>query len=346
MCYFSAVDRLRFAPFDRELSDNGNMPVEVFERVAADLFPRAWRAALACAAEPMIHPRFRDIVRIAGRFRVPDLWFPTNLLALTEPTAEAIVESGVTTVAVSIDGFTKATYESIRVGAKWERLIEKLELLNDVRRRAEVPRTGLRFIFTWMKSNRNELGLLPEFASKYGASQIDVRYVTPAVGVDISTQTLDHENRDELRRELKETAHDLVARKIRLQSYPEFEAPEDRPATLLGRARRRLWRIRAGLERVEYWRHYFRERARGCAYPGTTFVVRPNGAVSPCIFWEREPIGFYPEQTRHAIDGGEPLRRITEGLACGEPVGSCATCDQRRDAFYRPRSRESLNLTS
>ena len=56
MCYFSNTDRLFFPPFDTQLSDDGNMPVAVFEKIAADLFPRAWRVALACAAEPMIHP--------------------------------------------------------------------------------------------------------------------------------------------------------------------------------------------------------------------------------------------------------------------------------------------------
>ena len=343
MCYFSAVDRLRFEPFDRELSSNGNMPVEVFERIATDLFPRASRVALACAAEPMIHPRFREIVRIAGRFRIPDLWFPTNLLALTQPTAEAIVEARVTTVAVSIDGFTRETYEAIRVGGRWERLIEKLELLNDTRRGQA---TGLRFIFTWMQSNRHEIAMLPEFAARFGANQIDVRYVTPAVGVDLTTETLDGEDSTKLRRELREAAEEAVRRGIRLQSYPEFDGPEDRPGTFVGRAKRRLWRIRAGLERLEYWQHSRRQRAKGCAYPGTTYVVRPNGAVSPCIFWQKEPIGFYPDEGVAAMASGEPLRMIEEGLACGEPVGSCANCDQRRDAFYRPRYRAPENLTS
>ena len=46
MCYFANTDRLFFPPFDRELSTDGNMPVEVFESIAADLFPKAWRVAL------------------------------------------------------------------------------------------------------------------------------------------------------------------------------------------------------------------------------------------------------------------------------------------------------------
>ena len=71
MCYFANTDRLFFPPFDRELSSDGNMPVDVFERIAADLFPKAWRVALGCAAEPMIHPKFKELVAIAGRYGDP-----------------------------------------------------------------------------------------------------------------------------------------------------------------------------------------------------------------------------------------------------------------------------------
>ena len=129
MCYFANTDRLFFQPFDRELSSDGNMPVEVFEKIAADLFPKAWRVALGCAAEPMIHPKFKEIVAIAGRYGIPDLWFPTNLLALTDATAESLIQARVNTVAASIDGMTKETYEKIRVPAKWERRLACLDTL-------------------------------------------------------------------------------------------------------------------------------------------------------------------------------------------------------------------------
>src|SRR5512144_2883147 len=165
MCYFANTDRLAFPPFDRELSDDGNMPVEVFEKIAADLFPKAWRVALACAAEPMIHPKFKEIVAIAGRYGVPDLWFPTNLLALTDATAEALVRARVATVAASIDGTTKESYEKIRVPAKWERLLACLETLRRVRAAAKSRTPRLRIIFTWMQSNRADLARLPEFAA-------------------------------------------------------------------------------------------------------------------------------------------------------------------------------------
>src|SRR5215467_218529 len=142
MCYFAETDRLHFPPLTLRVADDGNMPVSTFEKIASELFPRAWRVALGCAAEPMIHPQFQRILEIAGGYGVPDLWFPTNLLALSEASIETMIRAKVRTVAASIDGLTKDTYEKIRVPARWEQLLSRLALLEDVKRRrgVETPR--------------------------------------------------------------------------------------------------------------------------------------------------------------------------------------------------------------
>ena len=337
MCYFAGTDRLHFPPFGVDLSADGNMPVEVFERVASELFPRAWRVALGCAAEPMIHPRFREILEIAGRYGVPDLWFPTNLLALTETTMESLVRSGVRTVAASIDGFTPATYEKIRVPAKWDRLLSRLEIFRQMRRRSGSRTPRLRIIFTWMRSNRTELALLPAFAAEHGAAEIDVRFVSPTVGVDVAPELLSAEDPGELNRELASAARDAVARGIRLASYPEFETAADVPARIWPRLARRVWRWRAGLDRPELLRHLVRQRLHGCAYPGAYYVIRPNGAVAPCIYWDREPIGMYPAESLDRIASGRALADIRKGLRSNAPIGTCADCGERRTALYRLR---------
>jgi len=337
MCYFSATDRLTFPPFDAEVSEDGNMPLPVFERIAEDLFPRAWRVALACAAEPMIHPQFREILAISGRYGVPDLWFPTNLLALTETTALALIDANVRTVAASIDGVTKETYEKIRVPAKWERLSACLETFERVKAQRRSRRPSLRIIFTWMKSNREQLRGLPEFAAAHGARELDVRFVAPTSGVDVTPELLSDEDPRELNAELAATAHEAVRRGLRLASYPEFEKSGERPRALWPRLKRRLWRLRAGMDRPEYFRYAWYQGLHGCAYPSRNYVIRPNGAVNPCIYWDGDPIGSYPAQGLAAIAAGSPLKRIRDGLRSGYPIGTCATCGERRTALYRLR---------
>lgn len=331
MCYFSGVDRLRFPPFDRQLSDNGNMPVEIFEQLAERYFPRAWRVSMACAAEPLIHPKFAELVRIAGRYDVPDLWFPTNLLALTEPKAEAIVEAGVTTVGISMDGTTKEVYERIRVGGKWEMFEKRLAILDAAR---QGSRTGARIIYTWMQSNKDDLVNLPAYAEEHGIGDLDVRFVTPTIGVDNTPELLDGEDRAWLDDTLARVAEDAVSRGIKLAYYPEFHTAADGSRNPLKRLGRALWRVKAGLYRPEYFRYRWHKRQDGCAYPGRTYVIRPNGAVSPCIFWDRDPMGFLPEESGESID--QRIGELREGLRCNSPVGTCETCTVRRDAFYQP----------
>ena len=325
MCYFSAVDRLQFLPFDRQLSRNGMMPLETFSRVAADLFPRARRVALGCAAEPLVHPKFIDIVREAGSYGVPDLWFPTNLLPLTPAKAEAICEAGVNTVGVSMDGTNAETYEAIRVGGKFDRLMRSLDLLNEVRRGAS---TRLRLIFVWMRTNRGDLADLPRFAEEVGASELDVRFVAPTAHVSAEDELLDDEDPGALRAELAATAEEAAARGLRLVSYPDFD--NGQRVGLRGH----LMRWRAGLYDRQRLRGRFRTAVAGCAWPGHTVVVRPNGAVSPCIFWEEQPIGLYPETSLGEVERSPLLAEIVDGLKSGNPCGTCNTCTERKHALY------------
>jgi MoaA/NifB/PqqE/SkfB family radical SAM enzyme len=49
MCYFSAIDRLDFPPADVPTAADGNMTLPMFEKIAAELFPRARRGSPSAA---------------------------------------------------------------------------------------------------------------------------------------------------------------------------------------------------------------------------------------------------------------------------------------------------------
>jgi MoaA/NifB/PqqE/SkfB family radical SAM enzyme len=241
----------------------------------------------------------------------------------------------VRTVAASIDGVTKETYEKIRVPARWDQILSRLDLLREFKKRKRVDRPRLRIIFTWMKSNRDDLRDLPAFAAHHGAVELDVRYVAPTVGVDVSSELLSDEDPGALRTELGATAREAVRRGLRLSSYPDFETAADRPRNPLRRVARRLWRLKAGIDKLEHVPYAWRQRLYGCAYPDRYYVIRPNGAVTPCIYWEGDPIGMYPTQDLSVISRSRPLASIRDGLRRGAPIGSCASCTERRSALYR-----------
>ena len=131
-----------------------------------------------------------------------------------------------------------------------------------------------------------------------------------------------------------------MKRRLKLSPHPQFESARVEEG-FLARTRRRIWRLRAGLDRPEYWRYSWYQGLFGCAYPDRNCVIRPNGAVNPCIYWEQDPIGFYPADNLERIAGGAPLNRIRDGLRTGKPIGTCATCGERRTALYRLRGTDA-----
>jgi MoaA/NifB/PqqE/SkfB family radical SAM enzyme len=336
MCYFSTTDRLRFKPFDLDPDRRGNMSMEMFRHLASELFPHTRKIGLGCAAEPLLHPVFAEILEHTRTHRVPDTWIQTNLLALTPATAEAIVATGVRTVAVSIDGTCRATYEAIRRGASWDRLHEKLQLLWEAKAAARSAHPSLRVTFAWMQSNRAELETLPDFAERLGASELDVRFVAPTVGVDNSGELLDSEDPDAIMRELWSAARDATSRGIRLSAYPALRKEAGADNSVLGKIKRKFWLLKSGIDGPDRWRRSYLERREGCSFPGRTLLIRPNGAVLPCPFWEEEPVALVPQADRRSILTADGIAEIRGGLRTGCPIGSCRTCTVKKDALFRP----------
>jgi len=85
--------------------------------------------------EPLLHPRWDEIIRHAsdkGFFTLMN----TNASLLTPERCERLVASGLDYLHVSIDGLSKATYESIRVGGVFENVISNLFNLFEARHKA------------------------------------------------------------------------------------------------------------------------------------------------------------------------------------------------------------------
>ncbi len=334
MCYFSTTNRLHFKPYDVAPGANGNLDLPVFRHLASELFPRTHTIGLGCSAEPLLHPDLAEILHTCREYRVPKVWLQTNLLALSHAKARAIVEHGVHTVAVSIDGTTRETYERIRRGASWDRLHSRLSMLH---RAAATSRTGprLRVTFAWMRSNQNELPSLPAFAASIGARELDLRFVVPTVGVENRSELIDDLEPQRLMDVLWRVARDATSRGIRLSAFPAMVRAPDAPQSVIGKIRHKFWLFKAGIEGPASWCRTFSERLNGCSFPGSMFVIRPNGAVLPCSFWNDDPIALLPRDGYREMAASDRLAEISKGLRRGCPVSSCRTCSLRKDALFR-----------
>ncbi|MCL2787144.1 MAG: SPASM domain-containing protein [Micrococcales bacterium] len=117
---FGDADAASKAEFSRERWRT--MPWEVFTTVADEVgsHPEAW-LRLHARGEPLLHPRFVDMIAYAKNVGVTCVQAFTNAIALTEPRARTILETGLDTLECSVHGHDR-TYEALMRTTRFEQV--------------------------------------------------------------------------------------------------------------------------------------------------------------------------------------------------------------------------------
>ena len=122
--------------------------------------------------EPGLHPKLIDYIRLASSLGFADIQINTNLVSFTSQKIHELVNSGIHRIIVSCDGATKETYESIRIGSSFDRLIANLTLISELKRlgRRRFPKVRIQFVK--QQSNYHEVDL---FLDKFKVYADDLR---------------------------------------------------------------------------------------------------------------------------------------------------------------------------
>jgi len=145
----SAVDLPPKSPLFLSLSD--------FRELATLVLPRARGLYLSCAFEPMLTPRFETYLDAVPAYHVPFVSLCTNGQRLTAEVVSALIRNKIHEIIFSVDGATAPTYEGIRIGARFDRLMENLERLVKEKQRQGSRRPALRFNYTVSGDNEHEI---------------------------------------------------------------------------------------------------------------------------------------------------------------------------------------------
>ena len=84
--------------------------------------------------EPLLDKRMADMVRYAKDKGIIEVMFDTNATFLSEETARALIEAGLDKIICSVDGYTKKVYESIRIGANFENVLNNIKSLQSLKK--------------------------------------------------------------------------------------------------------------------------------------------------------------------------------------------------------------------
>jgi radical SAM protein with 4Fe4S-binding SPASM domain len=118
---------------DVAAADKGLMPLELFQKIIDQARHFALDVNLHHRGEPLMNPALFDMIRYANAAGLK-VRFHTNGALLDEIKARRLLEAGPALVSFSFDGFTKQTYERVRVGATFEKTRDNILRLVALRR--------------------------------------------------------------------------------------------------------------------------------------------------------------------------------------------------------------------
>lgn len=280
------------------------MPLPRFRRLL-DQFPAISELHLQGIGEPLLHPRFFDLVALASA-RGIRVSTNSNLTLMSARRAAECVASGLSRLHVSIDAATPECYEWIRVGARYGRLMRGLERLLEAKARTGLgPR--IEFVAVMMRANLGEFAALVELAARLGI---------PAVSV----QRLAHDF-DE---------HTLPAHYAPMRAFVTAQAPAPADAAAIAASFDAARRVaaRTGVS-LRLPAEHPADKPRGCDWPWRGAYVSYRGDAMPCCMVatpDRVNFGNMAISGVARVWQGEAYQAFRSRLASGDAPQICRGC--------------------
>lgn len=287
------------------------MEYDDFTRLV-DQFPHLEELHLQGLGEPMMHPRFFDMVAYASA-RGARVSTNSNFTLLNARRADACVTSGLARIHVSVDGATPETYERIRVRSRLEKVVRSLGLLKEARERAGTRLPRVQMVSVIMRQNLHELPDLVRFAHQWEMEQLWVQHLCH----DFGEETLPSHYRP---------MRDFVQDQTLLEDDPSrvdhFFGVAREVAEELG--------VDLRLPRTKPRPHPPGTPGRKrCSWPWDQAYVSYQGLTMPCCMVstpDRKNFGNMVERGAAEVWNDPEFETFREQLASDDPPDICRSC--------------------
>jgi len=157
----------------------GDMSMDTFNLLMRGItYARPKKISFWGIGEPLMNPRIVEMVRKASALGASTELI-TNGALLGSETAGGLIDAGLETLIVSLDGVSAETHESVRPGINARKVYDNIAGLRELRHKkgGSNPVIGVEFVA--MRSNLSHLPELPDLAMEVGAEFIIVTNVLP-----------------------------------------------------------------------------------------------------------------------------------------------------------------------
>ena len=265
------------------------MPLSIFERVLEQVQATAHTMQFYFQGEPLLNKQLPEMIAAAHKAGLYTI-VSTNAQSLSQDMANALVQSGLNRIIVSIDGFSEESYAAYRVGGYLHKALEGLQHLADAKAQFH-SRIRIELQVLRLKSNEHEWAWIKKNYKKLGATHLAFK----------TAQLYDFEH-----------GHPLMPTSER---YSRYRKTAD--GTYIHKKSSRLspYCLFASSPCKRLW--------SGC-------VITTNGEVLPCCYDKehRHSLGNLTSQTLSDIFHGPKAYSLRRQILRGHLPEMCKNCDK------------------
>lgn len=302
MCGFSDSRVAAISKYD--------MPRSLFETIARQVFPLTNYLCLSIMTEPFMTRDFPDRLQVVRELGVPYSDLITNGTLLTDEKIAKILDAQITRLIFSIDGGTKEVFETIRLGARFEKVIENFLLVGQMKRERNAALPILRINHVLSEPNIDHFDDFLRLAENLAPAEIAVRTVSRM------SDAIIQESSDPVFWQKVRTAREKLVAFCKRTGIADSAYLRDRPTLI----------------------ELFTERGERmiCRRPWDTLAIHPNGDVYPCMAWMREPLGNFQRETFAEMWRGSTLDALRREFEEVRPGVDCLHCVIRKKSPSEP----------
>ena len=154
----------------------GEMSDETFSAVMDYLREnRCEKVFFGGMGEPLIHKDLPEMIKAVSMYSNKTEVL-TNATLLTEDKLKKMIDGGLTRLWISMDGFSEAEYEKIRLGGRFNLICRNIRKFNELRENTDI---GLGITFVVMEDNVDQLGYINDFADEFNVDTINISHAIP-----------------------------------------------------------------------------------------------------------------------------------------------------------------------
>lgn len=148
-----------------------NIEMKLVQKLLDELAPKLMYTTLYFQGEPLLNKNFTEIVKYARRKNILT-GTSTNAQVIDDNLAKELVLSGLDRLIISMDGTTPETYESYRVGAKLDKTIQAIQLINKWKKELDSFSPFLEIQFLVLKTNEHQLNEMRKLAKAWKVDKL------------------------------------------------------------------------------------------------------------------------------------------------------------------------------